>query len=180
MRAAQRAADAAALASAPPPVRPLPPSLVNLPPYRSTEAVESAIAEGDFSLAGLGHSRAHAVGFLSALMELGTHRKALSATGLIWPHLHIFQGWCPAYGQLYRAILAKLDAQRIQILRDEAFEWATGGKSRGIYHDGKQIDTEAVHSDKLHDLLLRGLDPQTFGRAGNDAPQQAVQVNITL
>jgi hypothetical protein len=32
----------------------------------------------------------------------------------------------------------------------------------------------------MHELLLRGLDPATFGRASEEGNQQAVQVNITL
>lgn len=138
------------------------------------------MSEGDFSLTDLGQSHAHATGFLSALLETGTHRKAFEATGLCWPHLHVFEGWCSGFGCLYRAILAKLDAQRVRVLRDEAYEWANSDKRRNIYHDGKIIDSEALHSDKMHDLLLRGLDPETFGRASEDNQIQAVQVNITL
>ena len=35
-------------------------------------------------------------------------------------------------------------------------------------------------SDKMADLLLRGLDPATFGKVDSEGSQQAVQVNITL
>ena len=161
-------------------VRPLPPSLQTLSPYPTNEAVLITMSEGDFNLTDLGQSHAHATGFLSALLETGTHRKAFAATGMCWPHLHVFEGWCSGFGCLYRAILAKLDAQRVRVLRDEAYEWANSDKRRNIYHDGKIIDSEALHSDKMHDLLLRGLDPETFGKASEDGTSQAVQVNITL
>jgi len=138
------------------------------------------VVEGGFDLTELGTSCAHATGLLSALLELMTHKAAFEATGTRWSVLHMFCAWCSDFDRLYRVALRKLDEKRVQVLRDEAFEWACSQKSKGVYHDGKRIDTEAVHSDKMHELLLRGLDPATFGKAGEDGNTQAVQVNITL
>ena len=160
--------------------RPLPPYLQAVAPYPTSEEVEKMVVEGGFELTELGTPCAHATGLLSALLELLTHKAAFEATGTRWSVLHMFCAWSSDFERLYKAVLRKLDEKRVQVLRDEAFEWACSQKSKGVYHNGKRIDTEAVHSDKMHELMLRGLDPETFGKASEDGTSQAVQVNITL
>ena len=158
---------------------PVYPSAANLPaPLPASDDVEM-MANG-VCLHTLGNLRAHALGFLSALLAQYTHRRAFAATGLSFCHISSWQALCPEFGQLYRLVLQEVDVRKAQVLEDEAFEWACSQKSKGIYHDGKRIDTEAVHSDKMHDLMLRGLLPGKYGKVDGEGSQQAVQVNITL
>jgi len=91
-----------------------------------------------------------------------------------------FQAWSGDYGRLYDAVRSEVAARKLQVLEDEAFKWASGGKQKGIYHDGKRIDSEGAHSDKLHELLLRAAKPDVYGRAADPGSQQAVIINIDL
>ena len=186
VKALNRANNAATLAtlqaSTPvaPTVRPLPPSLVGVSAYPVSVEVETMVMEGDFDLSELGQSYAHATGLLSAIIELLTHREAFEVTGLRWSTLHLFCAWSNDFDRLYRLVLRKLDEKRVQVLKEAAFDRAVKGNERGVYHDGKKIAVEYYPSDKMHELLLRGLDPATFGKVDNQCQQQAVQVNITL
>jgi hypothetical protein len=81
---------------------------------------------------------------------------------------------------LYRAALLKLDNKRVQVLREAAFERAVVGAERGVWFNGVKVGAENIPSDKMAELMLRGLDPETFGKANEDNKSQAVQVNITL
>lgn len=189
---AQQAAQAATVASAsqslaaqtPQTVqnspRPLPPWLMTLQPYDTSEEVEKLIVEGDFELADLGTPCAHAKGLMSALLEHLTHKAAFEATGLKWSYLAIFCAWSDGFDRLYKRVLAKLDEKRVLVLKEAAYERAVKGNERGIYHDGRKIAVEYYPSDKMHELMLRGLDPATFGKVDGEGSQQAVQVNITL
>ena len=170
----------AVTALAPKPPRPLPPSLVGKPVLQTSDEVQQLVLEGDFDLGELGQSCTCALGLLSALLEHMTHKRAFEKSGLRWSTLGMFRAWCPDYDRLYRLVLVKLEETRVLVLRDEAFEWAAGHKKKGIYHDGKRIDEEVVHSDKMHDLLLRGLDPQTFGRVGDTENKAPIILNINV
>ena len=186
VRLANRAQQAATLAtlqaSTPiaPTVRPLPPSLQAVAPYPTSEEVQRLIVNGGFDLTELGQSCACATGLLSAILELLTHKAAFKATGLRWSILHLFCAWSSDFERLYRAALLKLDEKRVQVLREAAFERAVTGSERGVWFNGVKVGVENVPSDKMHELMLRGLDPETFGKAREDGQNQAVQVNITL
>jgi len=180
---AQQAATLATLqASTPvvPTVRPLPPSLINVAPYPTSEEVEKMVREGGFDLTELGQSCACATGLLSAILELLTHKAAFAATGLRWSILHLFCAWSSDFERLYRAALLKLDEKRVQVLREAAFERAVVGAERGVWFNGVKVGVENIQSDKMAELMLRGLDPSTFGKVDGEGNQQAVQVNITL
>lgn len=182
LNAEKRAQQAAIVAATPkaPTVRPLPPWLMTVQPYDTSEEVEKLIVEGDFELADLGTPCAHAKGLMSALLEHLTHKAAFEATGLKWSYLAIFCAWSDGFDRLYKRVLAKLDEKRVLVLKEAAYERAVKGNERGIYHDGRKIAVEYYPSDKMHELMLRGLDPATFGKVDGDGSQQAVQVNITL
>lgn len=180
---AQQAATLATLqASTPiaPTVRPLPPSLQAVSPYPTSEEVTKLIVDGGFDLTELGQSCACATGLLSAILELLTHKAAFKATGLRWSILHLFCAWSSDFERLYRVALVKLDEKRVQVLREAAFERAVVGAERGVWFNGVKVGVESVPSDKMNELMLRGLDPSTFGKASEDNQNQAVQVNITL
>ena len=156
----------------------LTPALRALKIYPCTDAVLEMMHKEDIRLEGLGESQAHALGLLSALLVEGSHKRAFERTGLCWPYIHIFGLWDEGFTRLYQAVLGVINSERVQILRDEAMERATKGQPRGVYWNGKQVATEYYPSDKLTELLLRGLDPETFGAAGESGPAVAVQVNI--
>lgn len=156
----------------------LTPALRALKIYPCTDAVLEMMHKEDIRLEGLGESQAHALGLLSALLVEGSHKRAFERTGLCWPYIHIFGLWDEGFTRLYQAVLGVINSERVQILRDEAMERATKGQPRGVYWNGKQVATEYYPSDKLTELLLRGLDPETFGAAGDSGPSVAVQVNI--
>jgi len=160
--------------------RPLPPYLQAVSPYPTSEEVTKLIVEGGFDLTELGTPCAHATGLLSALLELMTHKAAFEATGTRWSVLHMFCAWSSDFDRLYKVALRKLDEKRVQVLREAAFERAVTGAERGVWFNGVKVGAENVPSDKMTELMLRGLDPATFGKAGEDGNTQAVQVNITL
>ena len=161
-------------------VRPLPNYLQAVSPYPTSEIVESEIVSGGFSLVDLGASCAHATGFLSALLEYLTHNVAFEVCGFRWGVVANWEQLSPGFRDLYAICLRKLDDLRVKVLKDAAFQRATVGSARGIYWNGAKVATEHYPSDKMTDLLLRGLDPATFGKVDGQGQQQAVQVNITL
>ena len=186
VKALNRANNAATLAtlqaSTPvaPTVRPLPPYLQIVSPYPTSSLVEDEIKSGGFSLVELGASCAHATGFLSALLECLTHNGAFDRCGFKWGVVANWEQLSPGFRDLYAICLRKLDDLRVRVLKDAAFQRATVGTARGIYWNGAKVATEHCPSDKMHELLLRGLDPATFGKVDGQGQQQAVQVNITL
>lgn len=182
VKALERAKQAAIVAATPklPTVRPLPPWCQSVQPYPVNEEVEKMVISGGFDLADLGTPCAHAKGVLSALLEHLTHKAAFEVTGLKWSHLAIFCAWSSDFELLYKQVLLKLDEKRVLVLKEAAYERAVKGNERGVYHDGRKIAVEYYPSDKMHELLLRGLDPATFGKVDGEGNQQAVQVNITL
>lgn len=160
--------------------RPLPPSLVGVPAYSVSLEIEGEEQRGGFDLQELGLARAHALGFLSALLECCIHYEALERCGMAWGLIGYWEQLSPGFRGLYAVVLRLLDARRVQNLRDAAYKRATKGKAVGVWFNGKRVGEEQEPSDKMADLLLRGLDPETFGKAGEDNQSQAVQVNITL
>lgn len=156
------------------------PSVINLKPYPISKDLESELEiEGNqIELSELGESQAHALGFLSALIETGRFGQAVQKTGLRWSIIHRFCAACPDYQRLYKAVMERLNETRVQLLRDVALDRALVGTPRGIYWNGQKVAEEVYPSDKMTELLLRGLDPETFGAAGESGPAVAVQVNI--
>ncbi len=158
----------------------------NLPvPYPASDDIQAIIHRGQaggngYDLHELGQLRACAIGFLSALLQRLTHKSALEATGLQWLDIAHWQAHCPGYAQLYAAVRDEVDARKLQVIEDEAFEWAASMKRKGIYHEGKKVDEEAVHSDRLHEVLLRGMRPDRYGRLADQSSQQAVIINIDI
>lgn len=195
VRLANRAQQAAQLATVAPasqsltpatpqtvqkPPRPLPTYLQAVAPYPTSSLVEDEITGGGFDLTELGASCAHATGFLSALLECLTHNGAFDLCGFKWGVVANWEQLSPGFRDLYAVCLRKLDNLRVKVLKDAAFQRATVGTPRGIYWNGAKVAVEHYPSDKMHELLLRGLDPETFGKASEDGTSQAVQVNITL
>lgn len=160
--------------------KPLMPCLADVPVFPCDELVEYLVETGEYDLSGLGATRAHALGFLSALLDRLTHRAALRACGLPWGVVANWSQMSEGYRRLYHACRNILEEHRVQLLRDAAYERAVEGVRRGVWHNGAKVGDEIVYSDKLTELLLKGMDPETFGRVEDRDAGQRVQINITL
>ena len=70
---------------------------------------------------------------------------------------------------------------RVQELKDSAYLWSVGAKVKQVFNSaGRAIGQEELHSDRMHALLLSGLDRAEFGAAGQGGGGAAVQINLTL
>lgn len=159
-------------------VIPMMPSLLRVAPYKVSDEVTDMLAVERPDLSALGECLDHALGFLAALLEHGRLKAALDACGVPWSIVRYFFRGCPDYWRIYQDIHEALNEQRVQALRDAAYDRATKGQPRGIYWDGKRIATEHYPSDKLAEFLLQGLDPDTFGAASEQGAGVAVQIHI--
>lgn len=147
------------------------PSAKNLPaiPYPQAEEIEGMLERYD--LTALGNFRAHAVGFLSALLEHLTHEEAFSATSLKWDNLGRWKFLCPPFAELYQEVRRLVDEKKALVLEDKAYKRSDKG--------AEVLAGRYAPSDTMHKMLLQGLLPNRYGK-DQEGQAQAVQVNINI
>jgi len=152
-------------------LKPVYPSGANLPALvlNSSDEVESMADKRDLRL--LGNTRGHALGFVTALLEHLTHRKAMEVTGLTWGNIAFFKTVCPEFQELMIEVKALVDERRVEALEDSAYNKSIEG--------AKLTPGHLPPSDTMHKVMLSALNPSRYGKE-EGGQRQAVQVNITL
>jgi hypothetical protein len=151
--------------------KPVYPSGANLPAIivPPSDEVNGLANKRDLRL--LGNTLGHALGFVTALLEHLTHRKAMEVTGLSWSNVAFFKTVCPEFQELMIEVKALVDERRVEVLEDSAYNKSIEG--------AKLIPGHLPPSDTMHKVMLSALNPSRYGKE-EGGQRQAVQVNITL